>query len=133
MSEDQEFSENRPEEHLEMIAAQVVLRVQGGLPEALRLLAAQVPVVFQAYAGEDLVAEGYEPDILGLFVGEPLGQEASHPNPLPGHIVLFLESIADYAEDEGARFREEVRITYLHELGHYLGWDEEQVSARGLE
>jgi hypothetical protein len=25
-----------------------------------------------------------------------------------------------------------VRITYLHELGHYLGWDEEQTANVGL-
>jgi len=26
-----------------------------------------------------------------------------------------------------------VRITYLHELGHYLGWDESDLEARGLD
>jgi len=30
-------------------------------------------------------------------------------------------------------FREEVERTYLHELGHYLGWDEDDVAARGLD
>jgi predicted Zn-dependent protease with MMP-like domain len=30
-------------------------------------------------------------------------------------------------------FREEVRITFLHELGHYLGLNEEDISERGLE
>ena len=28
-------------------------------------------------------------------------------------------------------FREEVRITYLHELGHYLGLEEDEIEARG--
>ncbi|MEX2043899.1 MAG: metallopeptidase family protein, partial [Opitutus sp.] len=23
--------------------------------------------------------------------------------------------------------------TYLHELGHYLGWDEDELTARGLD
>jgi predicted Zn-dependent protease with MMP-like domain len=32
-----------------------------------------------------------------------------------------------------AAFRAEARLTFLHELGHYLGWDEDQVSARGLD
>jgi predicted Zn-dependent protease with MMP-like domain len=26
-----------------------------------------------------------------------------------------------------------VRLTYLHELGHYLGWDEDEIAERGLE
>jgi len=30
-------------------------------------------------------------------------------------------------------YREEVRVTYLHELGHYLGWDEDDLTARGLD
>ena len=29
-------------------------------------------------------------------------------------------------------FLREVRITYLHELGHYFGWDEEQITNVGL-
>jgi predicted Zn-dependent protease with MMP-like domain len=31
------------------------------------------------------------------------------------------------------RFRNEIRITYLHELGHYLGLDEDDLFERGLE
>ena len=30
-------------------------------------------------------------------------------------------------------FRDECRLTYLHELGHYLGWDEDDLTARGLD
>ena len=29
-------------------------------------------------------------------------------------------------------FLHEVQITYLHEWGHYLGWDEEQIANVGL-
>jgi predicted Zn-dependent protease with MMP-like domain len=27
---------------------------------------------------------------------------------------------------------EEIRITVLHEIGHHLGWDEEELAERGL-
>ncbi len=30
-------------------------------------------------------------------------------------------------------YRAEVRTTYLHELGHYLGLDEDELTQRGLE
>ena len=30
-------------------------------------------------------------------------------------------------------FRDEVHTTYLHELGHYLGLDEDDLTERGLE
>jgi len=36
-------------------------------------------------------------------------------------------------EAEEDAYREEVRITFLHELGHYLGLDEGDLSERGLE
>ena len=38
----------------------------------------------------------------------------------------------DFAEDDPDTFREEVRITFLHELGHLLGLDEEDLDVRGL-
>ena len=39
----------------------------------------------------------------------------------------------DFAEGDVEVFRDEVRLTYLHELGHYFGWDEDDLTARGLE
>ena len=48
-------------------------------------------------------------------------------------IPVYLDNLWDFAEADLEAFREEARITYLHELGHYLGWDEDEVSRRGLE
>ena len=59
--------------------------------------------------------------------------EFAEAQPLPPQIVLFLENILDYAEGDPAAFRDEVRLTYLHELGHYLGWDENEIAQRGLD
>jgi predicted Zn-dependent protease with MMP-like domain len=47
-------------------------------------------------------------------------------------IRLFLDNLWDYAEHDRETYREEVRITLLHELGHYLGLDEAAVTALGL-
>jgi len=44
-----------------------------------------------------------------------------------------LENILEEAEDAGTTFEEEVRRTYLHELGHYLGLDEAALAARDLD
>jgi len=38
------------------------------------------------------------------------------PGALPAQILLFLENIWDYAEDDETTYRDEVRVTYLHEL-----------------
>ena len=47
--------------------------------------------------------------------------------------MLYLNNLWDFAEGDEAVFKAEVRLTYLHELGHYLGWDEDEVAARGLD
>jgi len=49
-----------------------------------------------------------------------------------GRICLYLLTIADYCRDENIPFADEVRTTYLHELGHHLGWDEDDLEARNL-
>ena len=41
-------------------------------------------------------------------------------------------AIDEFCADEGEDFDDEVRLTYLHELGHHLGWDEGDLEARGL-
>ncbi len=103
-----------------------------GLPEALRERARAVPLVFEPWAGDELVASGLDPDILGLFVGDS-HDRAEGSDPLPPQIFLFLLSIWEYCEADEARFAEEVRVTHLHELGHYLGLDEEDLELRGLD
>ena len=119
-----------PQERLRL-ATDTVTATQRELPAAIRPLAAAVPVHFEALPAPDLLEDGFEPDILGLFSGEPHGETSDHP--LPAQIHLFLDNLWDYAEGDRAIFREEVKLTYLHELGHYLGWDEEDVAERGLE
>ena len=53
---------------------------------------------------------------------------AKSPPPFP----QIIDALAQAAHYRPARFLHEVRITYLHELGHYLGWDEGQVTRAGL-
>ncbi len=120
--------------HRESLARTVVDRVRHRLPAELRPAAASVPVCYEAAPGEALVADGCEPDLLGLFVGQEHGSEWREDSvPLPPQILLFLDNLWDYAGQDEAVFRDEVRLTYLHELGHFLGWDEDEVARRGLE
>lgn len=114
-------------------AEKTVARARRNLPPDIAQHAANLPVVYHDWPTEELVGDEFEPDILGLFVGDPLGVEPGLGNTAPAQVLLFLESIYDYAEDDMEIFRDEVRLTYLHELGHYLGWDEDDLEARGLE
>jgi predicted Zn-dependent protease with MMP-like domain len=118
---------------LTALAAPVVAATQTKLPPALRELAAAIPVHYEAFPGQDLLDEGFEDDILGLFTGSPHGSELREDQPMPAQIILFLENLWDFAEGDRAVFRDEVRITYLHELGHYFGWDEDDLADRELD
>jgi predicted Zn-dependent protease with MMP-like domain len=111
---------------------EVVAGVQRGLPAPIREVAGALPVHYESLPGAEITADGFPSDILGLFEGPAHGEDQSG-HPLPPHIVLYLENLWDHAEQDAAAFREEVRLTYLHEIGHYLGWNQGEVAARGLE
>lgn len=120
-------------DELTSIAADVVNATQRKLPPEIRPLAQRVPVHYQALPDDDLIAEGFPEDILGLFTGSPHGMELEVANPELPQIVLYLENVWDFAEENVQAFRDEIRVTYLHELGHYLGWDEDDLTSRGLD
>jgi predicted Zn-dependent protease with MMP-like domain len=103
------------------------------LPDHVRTHAAKLPVAFESVPNEAIVEDGFEPDLLGLFVGKAFNEEESGGIDVPPQILLFLDNLWDYAEGDDEVFREEVRTTYLHELGHYLGLDELDLEERGLE
>lgn len=115
---------------LRLAQTEVKLTVEE-LPEPLRSHAAALPVVYEPVPSAALLEDGYEPDLLGLFTGAPLHEEGSAP--VAAHITLFLQSLWSFAEHDAEIFQEEVHITYLHELGHYLGLDEDDLDERGLQ
>jgi len=120
-------------DRLTVLAQHTVAAVQRRLPVEVREAAATVPLSYEPYPSDELVADGLEPDLLGLFVGQPhLGSLAEMAS-LPPQILLFLENIWDLADGNPHLYEDEVRLTYLHELGHFLGWDEDEIAHRGLE
>jgi predicted Zn-dependent protease with MMP-like domain len=120
-------------DRLTRLAADAVGSAQRRLPPNLRALARGVAVHYESKPAADVIAEGFPPDILGLFTGSAHGTEPGAGHPMPPQILLYLDNLRDFAGDAGEIFREEVERTYLHELGHYLGWDEDEVAARGLD
>jgi predicted Zn-dependent protease with MMP-like domain len=71
--------------------------------------------------------------LLGLYEGTPLTERSvTGGSELPDVIYLFREDHED-ATDSPEQMREEVRVTLLHELGHYFGFDEEELERLGFE
>ncbi len=118
---------------LVQIASDTVASTQRELPAEVRTAARSVPVRFEPAPDKDVLADGFEPDLLGLFSGPALGEEPDPGDPMPPQIFLYMANLWDFAGEDVEAFRSEVRLTYLHELGHFLGWDEDDVASRGLE
>jgi predicted Zn-dependent protease with MMP-like domain len=116
---------------LQALALAEVEATLAALPKPLRERAEKLPVTFERQPNAGLQADGIEADTLGLFTGPEFADEGDVP--LPPQIILFLENIWDFAEGEERIFCEEVHTTFLHELGHYLGLDEDELTERGLE
>lgn len=121
-----------PWNHLLAIAQDEVERTRRELPEHLRHHADGLPVTYESLPSEALIGDGWDPDLLGMFVGDPVAVGDSESHPVPRQILLFLENLWDFAEGDEALYRDEVRITYIHEFGHYLGLDEGELEERGL-
>jgi predicted Zn-dependent protease with MMP-like domain len=70
---------------------------------------------------EDENAE--EPDLFGLF---------DEPEYLPAKISIYRKPLEKEFPD-AAELEDEIRITVLHELGHYFGMDEDQIAGLGYD
>jgi predicted Zn-dependent protease with MMP-like domain len=101
-----------------------------------RILAelARVSVVVRDDADED------DPDLLGMYLGTPVGETDPGMN-LPPLVEVYLLPLVDLTTPEHLRhlqpdltlLAEEVRITVRHEIGHHFGLDHAVLERLGLE
>lgn len=109
------------------------------LPKAVLRLLDEVPLYVEDYPARSVLAEkGMRPEqLLGLHTGIPLTHRSIEQSGYqPNHIFVYrlglLELTSDLAGAErDAELREQIRITLLHELGHYHGLDEDELDALG--
>ena len=106
---------------LQAFAGSIVLQTIAELPPEIQAEAKKVPVLFEQESETD-------PDIFGIYQDFTPNEVGASNGP----IILYLATIDDFCDEEGEDFASEVRLTYLHELGHHLGWDEDDLEARGL-
>jgi predicted Zn-dependent protease with MMP-like domain len=65
--------------------------------------------------------------ILGHFIGTAATEKSVFAIPHgPDHVILYQENIEAVCRDE-QEIREQVRLTLIHEVGHYFGMSEEQL------
>jgi len=105
------------------------------LPDRFRAHLAQVNVSVEDLPSDELLnAEEppLDPELFGLFMGTPRTEETvfSPGGELPPRIFLFQRTLERLSLD-GEQLREEIAVTLRHELGHYLGLDEDEIARAG--
>lgn len=116
---------------LRMIAEEVAGGVIRQLPSILRAASGRVVVSYESAPTPADVEDGLAGDELGLFEGPSLIDDPGIEE-VP-RIRLFLANLWEWVDGDLQGYREEVATTLLHELGHYLGWDEDEIAERGLD
>ena len=69
-----------------------------------------------------------EPDLFGWYDG--LGPGLDHAGALPDRIVIYRRPLEDAFPDP-EELEREIRITVLHEIGHFFGLDEDRIDDLG--
>ncbi len=109
------------------------------LPEAVKAKLGPIGFLVEDYPLLAMIADDpadADPCTLGVFFGEelPARYEATGLAFVPNHIHLFQRCLESYEEVRSRDdLEEEIRTTVYHEVGHYLGYDEEGLEALGLD
>jgi predicted Zn-dependent protease with MMP-like domain len=111
---------------------ELVERALEGLPPELSRLLDNVAIVVDDWPeySTPLVSGGPEDTLYGLYEGVPLTERgAGYFGVLPDKVTIFRGPLErDFAKDE---LEEQVRITVVHEIAHYFGFEEERLEELG--
>ncbi len=103
------------------------------LPRSIREYVENVPVLIHDFPGGDLLSdENVSPQILGIFIGVPRTEAAVTAQAADvDRVILFKKNLEKICRTQ-AELVEQIQITVKHEIGHYLGLDEDDLERLGL-
>ena len=106
------------------------------LPPMFHNALVNVAVVVEEWPPDDLLQElGIPPDdtLYGFYHGVPLPERSVQDSGLlPDKISVYRGPLMEDFPDR-AELSRQIRITLLHEIGHYFGMDEEELSRLGYK
>ena len=103
---------------------ELVAEAMDAIPEPFASALDEVAVVVGEHA-----PPGMQP-LYGLYTGVPLTAGGLPSGVLPARIAIYMHPLIDHYPVR-ADMVEQVRITVLHEVGHHLGFDEDQLEELG--
>ena len=103
-----------------------------GVPENLSSHIENLSIVVDSFPDEDqLFSVGLQPGdtLFGLYLGVPLPlRSANYSLVLPDVITIYKDVIEAECRSD-LEIREQVRKTVIHELGHYFGFNDDELYA----
>jgi predicted Zn-dependent protease with MMP-like domain len=106
------------------------------IPEEIRQHLENMLITVQKRPSPEMLDElGYPPDepLLGIYWGVPLNERSIAEPPLyPDTIFIFKEPLEEMCESK-EELEEEIEITVVHEVAHFLGMSEGRLAELGYE
>ena len=108
---------------------ELVERALEGVPPELSRYLENVVIVVEDWPEEYMLTEGEDDTLYGLYEGVPLTERGADYHGLPDRISIFRGPLErDFRTDE---LEEEIRVTVVHEIAHYFGFDEARIAELG--
>jgi len=120
--------------HLDQVLAELPALAKSALDE--------IPLIVEDYPSPAIrKAEGlrFRDELCGYFEGVPKTEASIMDGyAMPNRIYIFREGVFSLAVDEAGMVEvpellRQIRITILHEVGHYLGLSEEELAELGYD
>ena len=103
---------------------QLVSRSYARLPRRVQETLSNVAVTIEDHPPRDVEATG---GALGFYQGTPLGERGTGYNlALPDKVTIYRLPLLAACHSQ-AELQEEITLTLLHEIGHHLGLDDDQL------
>ncbi|OUU21434.1 MAG: hypothetical protein CBC13_08915 [Planctomycetia bacterium TMED53] len=121
-------------------AHDLIAKVLSELPEKIRKELEEVPIILEDLPDLSLIQESsgqISPNTLGLYSGSTIANKhdssfSPHEGmPTAAVIRIYRRNLERMSQNEDDLV-EQVKITLLHEIGHHLGLDEDDVDRLGL-
>jgi len=113
---------------------EIVKKAVARIPQEIRQYLNNIVITVQKRPSKQMREEmelGRDGSLLGLFVGVPLIERSVTTPPLyPDIIYLFQEPLETMCETI-EELEEEIEVTVVHEVAHYVGMTEERLAELG--
>jgi len=112
----------------------IVKETIGRIPEEIRRYLDNILITVKKKPTPEMLDEaGLSPDetLLGLYRGVPLGERSIINPPLhPDTIFIFKKPVEEMCSNL-EELENEIEITVVHEIAHFVGFSEERLSELG--